>query len=281
MRRKIWIRALAVSLILMSVPAAMASGDGLFGILSRAEDADERLALVEEAAVPVSVSRSADQFSVEVSQAYFEGNRVFVSYRVTGGPAPIQDGLDLEDGAYADIIAGDEVEQEDGSVIGWKECVVPEEETADTLTFSLVFGRDDDSRISFTLTRSAYDVYLRGTSGADTCRAMADLAVGKIDIKGTVLLTSPEQAASWIAWQEGEEETGTDVIACWNLYQNGELVSVDLCGASRVNDSGNILFEMMFPRVEDFSGLSLVPEYSEAGENPDEAIPIGLVTRDQ
>ena len=32
------------------------------------------------------------------------------------------------DGDYADIIAGNETRREDGSVIGWKECIVPEEE---------------------------------------------------------------------------------------------------------------------------------------------------------
>ena len=98
-----------------------------------------------------------------------------------------------------------------------------------------------------------------------------------MDLKGTVVLISPEQAASWIAWQEGEEETGTDVIACWNLYQNGELVSCDLSGASEVLTDG-VVFSVMFPYMEDLSGLTLVPEYSAGGEKPDEAIPLELMT---
>ena len=31
-------------------------------------------------------------------------------------------------------------------------------------------------------------------------------------------------------------------------------------------------FAVMFPFMEDVSGLTLVPEYSDAGEKPDEAI---------
>ena len=48
--------------------------------------------------------------------------------------------------------------------------------------------------------------------------------MGKADLKGTVRLVSPEQAASWIAW------------------------------------------------MDDLTGLTLVPEYSLAGESTEEAI---------
>ena len=61
------------------------------------------------------------------------------------------------------------------------------------------------------------------------------------------------------------------MIACWNLYQNGEPVSVDLYGASEVLTDG-LVFSVMFPAMDDLTGLTLVPEYSEAGEKPDEAI---------
>ena len=103
--------------------------------------------------------------------------------------------------------------------------------------------------------------------------------MGKVDLKGIVRLVSPEQAASWIAWQEGEEETGTDVIGCWNLYQNGEPVSVDLCGASRVNGTEEVIFEIMYPRMDDLSGLTLVPEYSLGGEKAEEAISLEPVVQ--
>ena len=86
------------------------------------------------------------------------------------------------------------------------------------------------------------------------------------------MMTSPEQAASWLAWQEGEEETGTDVIVSWNLYQHGEPVSTDLFGETAVTGMEDLTFAVMYPFMEDLSGLTLVPEYAGAGEKPDEAI---------
>ena len=100
-----------------------------------------------------------------------------------------------------------------------------------------------------------------------------------VDMKGTIRIVSPEQAESWIAWQEVEEGTGTDVIGCWNLYQNGKLVSADLYGASEVTGADEIVFEVMFPHMNDLNGLSLVPEYSEGGEKTDEAIPLEPVSQ--
>ena len=279
MFRKIW--SLIIAALLLAVSAAAESETGLFGRLSAEEGADERLAILEEVAEPASAS-SEDDSGIEISQAYYEGNRVYISY-TADSPVAIQDGLDLESGAYADIIAGEEIEQEDGSVIGWKECIVPDEEMEDTQTFQLAFWPSQESaeksRISFTLRRQESTLYLMGTLASESCQATAEITVGRVDIRGTVRLTSPEQAASWIAWQEGEESTGTDVIACWNLYQNGEPVSYDLYGASMVDGTDDVVFEVMFPLLDDVSGLSLVPEYSEAGENPDEAIILEPVAR--
>ena len=187
----------------------------------------------------------------------------------------VLDGLELADGGYADIIAGGETPAADGTTIGWKECIVPEDELADTQTFCLAYRLPDSGEkhlLPFTVERHDYDRYLRGVSEAGACRAWAILYTGKVDLKGIVSLTSPEQAASWIAWQEGAEGNGTDVIVCWNLYQNGELVSADLFGESAVNGTEEITFSVMFPWMEDLSGLTLVPEYSEGGEKPDEAI---------
>ena len=281
MFRKAFILLLAVSLTVFSFISA--SADGLFGELARNEGADERLAVLDKIAEPVTAYFTTNLFSVEISQAYYEGNRIYVSYKARGSEIVIQDGLELSDDSYADIIAGEEVEQEDGSIIGWKECVVPDENAADTLTVSLVFSTSfesaDMSTVSFTLNRNGYSRFLRGISPAGAYRAEAELFMGKVDLKGVVRLVSPEQAASWIAWQEGEEETGTDVIGCWNLYQNGEPVSVDLYGASRVNGTEEVIFEIMYPRMDDLSGLTLVPEYSLGGEKAEEAIALEPVVQ--
>ena len=271
MFRKIMVLLLAASLLAFSAPAAFASG--LFSEMADTEYSDERLPLLDQVAETVSKSLTESSVTVEISQARYEGNRVYISYRASSRILE-QDGLNLEDGAYADIIAGGSIQKEDGSVVGWKECIVPEDETADMQTFFLVYSIPESNgkyMLGITLKHHEYDQFLQGTSPAAGYQARAILYEGKIDLKGTVVLTSPEQAASWLAWQEGEESTGTDVISCWNLYQNGELVSCDLYGASEVLTDG-VAFSVMFPYIEDLTGLALVPEYSGAGEKPDEAI---------
>ena len=271
MFRKTMVLFLAASLLIFSVSAAGASG--LFSEMTETEYSDERLEVLDEAAETVSKSLTGGSVTVEISQAYYEGNRVYISYRASS-LIHEKDGLYLEDGAYADIIAGGSTQKEDGTIIGWKECIVPEDELADTQTFVLRYTIPESNELfllGVTLEHHEYEYYLQGTSPAADYQARAILYEGKVDLKGAVVLTSPEQAASWLAWQEGLESTGTDVIACWNLYQNGEPVAYDLDGSSEVLTDG-VVFSVMFPYMEDLSGLTLVPEYSDAGEKPDEAI---------
>lgn len=261
----------AASLMIFST--SLASATGLFSEMNETEYADERLPILDEVADTVSTTQTEGSVTVEISQAYYEGNRVYISYKASSQILE-QDGLILEDGSYADIIAGGSVQQEDGSIIGWKECIVPEDALADNQTFCLVYStpeNKDKRTLSFTLKHHKYDQFLQGNSPDALYQARAILYIGKVDLKGIVILTSPEQAASWLAWQEGKEGTGTDVISSWNLYQNGELVSYDLFGASEVHED-DVTFSVMFPFMEDLSGLSLVPEYSGAGEKTDEAI---------
>ena len=263
---------LSAALILICFSSARAEESGLFDKLSRMDGADERLPLLEKAAENVSSVLTADPYTVEICQVYYEGDRIWISYRAKGANIQIQDGLDLENGVYADITAGDWTVLDDGSIIGWKECTLPDGSEADPQTFYLVFGKSYEHRVGITVRRNPYEQFLQGSSSAASCPAQADLAMGRVDLSGSVLLNAPDQASSWLAWQEGKEGSGTDVISCWNLYQNGIQVAYDLYGASSVLDSGEILFEVVFPRPDDVNGLSLVPEYLEAGEKPDEAI---------
>ena len=272
---------IALFIISISVSVASASETGLFGKMIETEYTDDRLEAIDNAAETVSISQTTGQTTVEISQAYYEGNRIYISYHVNGA-AEILDGLELEDGSFADIIAGGEVQQDDGTVIGWRECIVPQDEITDPQTFCLAYktaGSDEKQLLKFTLKHNAYDQILQGVSPATDYQAHAILCMGKVDLKGSVILTSPEQAASWLAWQEGEE-TGTDVIACWNLYQNNELVSYDLFGSSEVLTDG-VIFSVLFPFMEDLSGLMLVPEYSEGGEKPEEAIVLELMNQQE
>ena len=261
----------AASLMIFST--SLASATGLFSEMNETEYADERLPILDEVADTVSTTQTEGSVTVEISQAYYEGNRVYISYKASSQILE-QDGLILEDGSYADIIAGGKVQKEDGSVIGWKECIVPEDELADTQTFFLEYSIPETAekrKLGVALNRHEYSQFLSGVSTVESYQARAFMYIGKVDLKGIVVLTSPEQAASWHAWQEGADSTGTDVISCWNLYQNGELVSCDLYGESAVNED-DVTFAVMFPFMEDVSGLTLVPEYSDAGEKPDEAI---------
>ena len=261
----------AASLMIFST--SLASATSLFSEMNETEYADERLPILDEVADTVSTTQTEGSVTVEISQAYYEGNRVYISYKASSQILE-QDGLILEDGSYADIIAGGKVQKEDGSVIGWKECIVPEDELADTQTFFLEYSIPETAekrKLGVALNRHEYSQFLSGVSTVESYQARAYMYIGKVDLKGIVVLTSPEQAASWLAWQEGADSTGTDVISCWNLYQNGELVSCDLFGESAVNED-DVTFAVMFPFMEDVSGLTLVPEYSDAGEKPDEAI---------
>ncbi len=280
MYRKVMALFISITLFILLTSAAAESEAGLFSQLIESDCTDERLAALDEAAETISVSQTTGDVTVEISQAYYEGNRIFISYKVSG-PAMVLDGLELENGAYTDIIAGGETNLKEKLTAGWKECIVPQDEITDPQTFCLAYktsGSDEKQLLKFTLKHNEYDQILQGVSPATDYQAHAILCMGKVDLKGSVILTSPEQAASWLAWQEGKE-TGTDVIACWNLYQNNELVSCDLFGASEVLTDG-VAFSVIFPLMEDLSGLTLVPEYSEGGEKPEEAIVLELMNQE-
>ena len=337
----------AFSLLILSLSAACASGSGVFGELAQSEYADPRLEVLDAVAENVSASLTTEAgIPVEICQAYYEGNRVFVSYRIgpvtdlielfEGAPdegiawdiveenwiigenpayypdvqkeyswldgkgqrwlkspyCNVMDGLDLEDGGYADIVAGDESRGADGTVTGWKECVVPEESAADTLSFLLSvrcgtaikyqdgstfresFGESEKAFVRFTLARNSAVQAWQGTSPAAAYKAEAEMVMGAVDITGTIRLISPEQAASWIAAQEGEDASGTDTVICWNLYLDGRPLFTDLDGSNFVPDYSTVEYSVMFPRLDDSGTLSLVPEYAQSGERPDEAIPM-------
>ena len=76
---------IAIVLIIISLSAALAAGLGIFDSLSRGGDPDERLPVLETVAQPVGTSQTTeDGVTLDISQAYYEGNRVFISYRITG-----------------------------------------------------------------------------------------------------------------------------------------------------------------------------------------------------
>ena len=76
---------IAIALIVLSITAAVAAGLGLFEKLSAGENADIRLQPLGENAEKIAKKvTTEDGVTVEIDQAFYEGNRVFVSYRLTG-----------------------------------------------------------------------------------------------------------------------------------------------------------------------------------------------------
>ncbi|MBR3743275.1 MAG: DUF4179 domain-containing protein [Clostridia bacterium] len=338
---------LVIVLIIVSMTAALAAGLGLFGQLAQDDkNVDSRLAGLEEAADTVSASLTTeDGITVEIGQAYYEGNRVFMAYRLSGNlfsaelyegapegdypwdlvlencigaehwvndvpelqrlnawmdgkgqhwgtahEAALHDGLSLADGTYLDIIGGDNVIQADGSVIGWKECEIPEDRIADTLTFKAVlfrgnyvkfqdentfkmrYERGESTDIFFTVKHNDHAVFLKGTASSEMYQSQVEFASGQIDTRGTVRLTCP---AEWVNIEETwENEQHLDYIADWKLYQNGTPVEGYGTEGIRVMDQQTLVFTLMFNRVDKLENLTLVPVYSQTGEHPNEAIPI-------
>ena len=341
---------LVIALIVVSMTAALAAGLGLFGELSQRQDSKGKLTELENVSESVSTSiTTEDGITIEIGQAYYEGNRVFVSYRLSGNlasvalyegtpekdiawtetlenfvcaehwvsdrpelqklnawldgkgqrwgtsvEAGVHDGMHLDDGTRLDIIDGDDVIQEDGSVLGWREYEIPEGKQSDSITVKArlfrikqimfqdgsTFKRNvesgEETEVFFSLHRNDNYTYLKGTSSTDVYQAQAELALGKVDMHGTVRVTAPEWANVWGDWEALEK---MDIINSWNLYQNGQLINAQGTEGMSAVDKEGMVYELVLPHMDNVEGLTLVPEYSKSGEHPDEAISIGKIVK--
>ena len=339
-----------IALLILSLSAALAAGLGVFDSLYRGGDPDERLPVLETVAEPVGTVQTTEKgVTLDISQAYYEGNRVFVAYRLTGPltyielheGAPeqeyewyavdenfvmaasygsdnpemqrmidfldgsgqrwalvensiVSDGLFLEDGTYADIIGGETQYQEDGSILGWKECTIPEDRLDDTLTFKLAVSHSlditfqdgttlkqarsevDRTEVPFTLNRNESCTFLKGSVQREDYSAHVTFTCGQVDIRGSLFMTCPEEwAAAYIDW---EWDGVTDVIWDWYVYRGDTLVTDSAVQAVYGDDTTEPEYELLLPKMDDTSGLKLVPVYRKTGAHPDEAIPIVPVT---
>ena len=76
---------LAVILILGTLTTALAAGLGLFAQLGQGKYADERLPDLDAASSPVGETVTTDDgYTVTIEQAYYDGSRLIISYRLTG-----------------------------------------------------------------------------------------------------------------------------------------------------------------------------------------------------
>ena len=335
---------LVIALIILSMAAALAAGLGLFGELAQNPRGDKRLSEVEK--VADSIERewtTEDGITIRIEQAYYEGNRVFISYRLSGDwtstvlheGAPddeivwdwveenmiaaqtmmsdvpehqqailkldgqsqrwmettekgLHDGLSLADGTYLDIIGGDNIIQEDGSVIGWKECEIPEDCLKETLTFqarlyrihSIMFQdkttyrqsteKGETTFFEFTLQQKKDLTQLKGSGSGSDYQAVAELTAGHIDLRGKITVTCPE---TWIqVWNTWENPDHIDMIDDWYLYANGQVISEGGMQGVGANGENQLVFDVLFRVPDDLTNLALVPVYQDRQPHTEEAI---------
>ena len=335
---------LVIALIILSMAAALAAGFGLFGELAQNPRGDKRLSEVEK--VADSIERewtTEDGITIRIEQAYYEGNRVFISYRLSGDwtstvlheGAPddeiawdwveenmiaaqtmmsdvperqqailkldgqsqrwmetaekgLHDGLSLADGTYLDIIGGDNIIQEDGSVIGWKECEIPEDCLKETLTFqarlyrihSIMFQdrttyrqsteKGETTCFEFTLQQKKDLTQLKGSGSGSDYQAVAELTAGHIDLRGNITVTCPE---TWIqVWNTWENPDHIDMIDDWYLYANGQVISEGGMQGVGANGENQLVFDVLFRVPDDLTNLALVPVYQDRQPHTEEAI---------
>ena len=199
----------------------------------------------------------------------------------------VHDGLQIGE-TYLDIIGGEYYYLEDGTLMSWKECIVPEELAGDEVTFSIgvfttgsayyqtaealyTFGteRGETTWHDFTVKKAAPGVALTGTAQTADWTATADLIASAIDVKGTVTLQCPE---SWVtvldSWENPDK---VDYIQYWALYIDGKPVdgyNLDAC----IYGKEPLTFGICYKLDALSEDMKLVPEYRYAGEKLDEAI---------
>ena len=335
---------LALILVLLSTTVAVAAEWGLFGLIGQQENADVRLPALDTVATPVGqVFNTPEGVTVTIDQAYYDGSRVFISYKLEGPHDVLQTGtgkpdlvnydqkydnvlyrdmwyadspngqemmawldgsearwatrtsVNVHDGMqigeeYLDIIGGEYYYLEDGSLMSWKECLVPAELAADEVTFSIgtftvshtyyqtpealyTFGADisETTWHDFTVKKDLRSSELTGSLQTMEWSAEANLTRSAIDIKGEIVVKGPE---GWTdIWQSWENPDKLDYINDWKLYADGvKAEGYNLDGGVRAMEDGKVSFGICYKLTGENQDIQLVPVYRYAGEKPEEAI---------
>ncbi|MBQ4639418.1 MAG: DUF4179 domain-containing protein [Clostridia bacterium] len=340
--------ALLITLLLGSV--ALAAGLGLFQQLSQMPQEDKRLPALDQVSTPLNQSAATDAgVTVTIRQAYYDGQRIFVSYKLEGERVAVEkgegipqvkewafqqegmlygrdydsamegdeeiaawldgtsprwarrtataphDGLSLSDGTWLDIISGNAYQQEDGSEIGWKECLVPQDKQADTLEVNLMlftgattYYQDEQGMkwayervgenvlIPFTVKKDSITKALTGQADAGKWQAKADVCLSPVDIRGEIVVSCPKEwADALVDWKEND----VNPIADWQLYDGDTRVEGhNLRGGYRKQSENQLAYSICFQYGSDTKHLKLVPVYLDGTADPAHAIRLEVPT---
>ena len=337
----------AIVLMLLMMSAAVAAGLGLFGQIGEREHADARLPGLERVSESVGLSfETAEGVTVTIDQAYYDGERVFISYTKSGpfdqlemgegkpeglgecdwelpgeiygeyffsesashalmaahldGSAPrwaTQRYVNVHDGLRSgeielEIIGGETYLTEDGTMVGWKECIVPKEAAAKELAVSIgtftsvtTFCQDESGLYVYSGVREpavwheftvkmdlSGGMKLAGHAEGDGWVAKAHLTVSAIDVKGEIVVKCPQ---SWVEIQRTwENPDGVDYVREWKLYVGGvEVEGHNLDGSMDPRVDGQLTYTICYQLDALVENMQLVPVYSRSGVHMDEAIP--------
>lgn len=205
----------------------------------------------------------------------------------------VHDGLQIGE-TYLDIIGGETYLTEDNTLVGWKECIVPEELAADEVTFLLGtftsratyyqdetglyvdFGdRAETTWHPFTVKRDkTQGQQLTGNASGEGWMAKAHLTASAIDVKGDVVVKCPQ---SWVEIQRAwENPENINYIETWAFYVGGKKVADWVTEGVNPSVDGQLTFDILCKLDDLTQVMKLVPVYSQTGENMAEAITLKL-----
>ena len=345
-------RALVLAIILCLIlgSVGIAASLGLFGELSGMPHEDKRLPALEQVSTTLNQSTTTEHgITATIQQAYYDGERVFIAYKLEGdrvfvelgegvpdvkewsfeqdgmlyardydsalpedqkigawldGTTPrwakrtatsSHDGLSLSDGTYLDIIGGTSYLQPDGSEIGWKECLVPEDKQTDALEVNLMlftgattYYQDEKGmkwayerlgenvHIPFTVTKDGITQSLIGSMDAGNWQAKASMTLNPVDIRGEIIVTCPE---TWPEALSAWENNGTNPIMDWQLYDdNIRVEGHNLRGGNNKLSENQLTYEICFQHGSDTKHLKLVPVFLDGTVDTEHAIRLEIPT---
>lgn len=193
-----------------------------------------------------------------------------------------------------EIIGGETYLMEDGTLVGWKECVVPEEIAAEELVVSIgtfttatTYYQDETGLYLYYGDRPAAVWHpftvkkdttggqqLVGESAGEGWTAQATLTASAIDIKGELVIYCPQD---WVEIKRTwENPKGLNYIGEWHVYMDG--VRDKDGGVEWVSSGvdGQLTFGLCCKVDAAVKTIQLVPVYSKAGESMAEAITLKI-----